>query len=155
MFIDESGFDHQMMKEKAWSQRGQRIIGERAGSERGRTSVIAGLCCGKILAPFYFNGHTDTEVFCTWLERVLLPELHTGQVVVLDNASFHAKKRTEEILAKKGCQALFMAPYSPDLNPIEHYWAWCKNRIKSMWQSEKSFYEKLEMVLCAKYTISI
>lgn len=144
-----------MIKEKAWSLRGQKIIGERSGSARGRTSVLAGLCCGKLMAPFYFNGHTDTEVFCAWLEEVLLPELRPGQVVVLDNASFHAKKRTEEIVKKKGCKVLFMSPYSPDLNPIEQYWAWCKNKVKSMWKSEMSFYQKLEMALCMRYRISI
>jgi len=64
VFIDESGFDHQMIKEYAWSPKGQKIIGEKSGSARGRTSVIAGLCCGTILGAFYFNGYTDTNVFC-------------------------------------------------------------------------------------------
>ena len=155
MFIDESGFDHQMIKESCWSPRGKKVIGERSGSARGRTSVIGGLCCGKAIGMFYFNGHTDTEVFCTWLEKILLPELKEGQVVVLDNASFHPKTRTEDILKKKGCKTLFMSPYSPDLNPIEQYWGWCKGKIKSMWQSDMSFYEKLEKVLCMKYRISI
>ena len=140
-----------MIKEYAWSPKGQKVIGEKSGSARGRTSVIAGLCCGKILAPVYFNGYTDTNVFCTWLEFSLLPELNEGQVVVLDNASFHPKKRTAEILAKKGCKVLYMSPYSPDLNPIEQYWAWCKQKIKNMWQMEISFYEKLDVVLCAEY----
>lgn len=140
-----------MIKEYAWSPKGQKVIGEKSGSERGRTSVIAGLCCGKILAPVYFNTYTDTKVFCQWLEKSLLPELISGQVVVLDNASFHPKKRTAEILAQKGCKALFMSPYSPDLNPIEQYWAWCKQKVKSMWQSDLSFYQKLDIVLCAKY----
>ena len=144
-----------MIKEKAWSPKGVKVLGEKSGSARGRTSVIAGLCCGKILAPFYFNGHTDTGVFCTWLEKVLLTELRTGQVVVLDNASFHPKVKTAEILAKKGCKTLFMSPYSPDLNPIEQYWAWCKGKIKKMWKSELSFYKKLEIVLCMNYRISI
>lgn len=45
---------------------------------------------------------------------------------MLDNASFHPKERTAEVLAKKGCKVLFMPPYSPDLNPIEQYWSWCK-----------------------------
>ena len=151
MFIDESGFNHQMVKERCWSSRGHKIIGEKAGARRGRTSVIAGLCCGKILAPFYFNGHTDSVVFCAWLEQVLLPELRVGQVVILDNASFHSKKKTAEILAKKGCEALFMSPYSPDLNPIEQYWAWCKNKIKNMWQIEMDFSKKLDEVLCLQY----
>lgn len=155
VFIDESGFDHQMIKERCWCPKGQKIIGEKAGGSRGRTSVIAGLCVGKIKAPCYFNGHTDTVVFCAWLEQMLLPELTPGQVVVIDNASFHPKKKTAEILARKGCFALFLPPYSPDLNPIEQYWAWCKNKIKSMWQMDMTFYKKLDVVLTAKYGISI
>jgi len=51
-------------------------------------------------------------------------------VVILDNASFHKSKTTLEIVAQAGCEVLFLPPYSPDLNPIEKFWANFKKRVK-------------------------
>jgi transposase len=57
------------------------------------------------------------------LEKILCPELRPGQVVIMDNASFHKSPRIRKIIENVGCQLLYLPPYSPDLNPIEHYWA--------------------------------
>jgi transposase len=80
-----------------------------------------------------FNGSCNTELFNSWVENFLIKELNPGQVVVMDNASFHKSQRTKELIASVGCRILFLPPYSPDLNPIEKFWAnmkrWIKNRI--------------------------
>jgi transposase len=51
----------------------------------------------------------------------------------MDNASFHKSKKTRELIASVGCKVIFLLPYSPDLNPIEKFWAnmkrWIKNNI--------------------------
>jgi transposase len=55
--------------------------------------------------------------------------------VVMDNASFHKSQRTKELIESVGCKLIFLPPYSPDLSPIEKFWAnmkrWIKNRICS------------------------
>jgi transposase len=58
--------------------------------------------------------------------------LKTGQIVVMDNYCIHKGVETQEIITKAGCEILFLAPYSPDLNPIENYWAVLKSRIKKI-----------------------
>ncbi len=58
-------------------------------------------------------------VFETWLESCLLPLLEAGQVVVMDNATFHKGGRIEQLIQDAGCQLLYLPPYSPDLNKIE------------------------------------
>jgi hypothetical protein len=70
--------------------------------------------------PFYFDDYTNTDNFCIWLEKILCPELRPGQVVIMDNASFHKSPRIRKIIENVGCQLLYLPPYSPDLNPIEH-----------------------------------
>lgn len=53
----------------------------------------------------------------------MIPELKAGQVLIMDNATFHKSQATDELIKKAGCEILFLPPYSPDLNPIETFWA--------------------------------
>ena len=84
----------------------------------------------KSIAPFVFNGTCNTELFNNWVEQFLIKELTAGQVVVLDNATFHKSKKTKELIESVGCRVIFLLPYSPDLNPIEKFWANMKKWIK-------------------------
>jgi transposase len=86
-----------------------------------------------------FEGTCDTVLFNTWLEKVLIPNLKPGQVLILDNASFHKSKKSKELVEKAGCKMLFLPPYSPDLNPIEKCWANMKNRMRELLPKLKNF----------------
>jgi transposase len=48
----------------------------------------------------------------------------------MDNATFHKSKKTKELIESVGCRILFLPPYSPDLNPIEIFWANLKHKIR-------------------------
>lgn len=119
-------------KEYAWSEIGHSIQGKRSGKTYKRVNIIGALNQGKCLAPFTFYGSCNTEIFNLWLEKVLVAELIPGQLVILDNASFHKSKRTREIIESAGCRVIFLPPYSPDLNPIEKFWAKMKKWIRNM-----------------------
>ena len=75
-----------------------------------------------------FEGTCNTEVFNQWLEQMLWPELTAGSVMVLDKATFHTSKRTQELVEQVGCVLLFVAPCWPDLNPMEKLGANLKRR---------------------------
>ncbi len=64
-------------------------------------------------------GGTTKEVFEAYVERVLASALEEGQVVVLDNLAAHKGERVRELVEGRGCELLFVPPYSPDYNPIE------------------------------------
>ena len=70
-----------------------------------------------------FNGSCNTELFEAWIEQFLIKELKPGQVVIMDNTSFHKSKKTKSLIESVGCKLVFLPPYSPDLNPIEKFWA--------------------------------
>lgn len=77
-----------------------------------------------------FKGTCNTQLFEIWAQKILIPELKKGQIVIMDNATFHKSERTKNLIEGAGCQLLFLPPYSPDLNPIEQFWAWFKGQIR-------------------------
>lgn len=88
-------------------------------------------CIGKAFEePFLFEGPCNAEVFNGWLERQLGPRLNENHVVMMDNAAFHKSQTTAALIHRTGAALLFLPPYSPDLNPIEHAFA----AIKKNWQ---------------------
>ena len=76
------------------------------------------------------EGSTTREVFEAYLERVLVPSLRPGQVVVMDNLTAHKGGRVRELIAGKGCELLYLPPYSPDFNPIEEAFAKLKALLR-------------------------
>jgi len=65
------------------------------------------------------EGGVNKAVFEAYVERVLAPSLKAGQVVVTDNLSAHKSEEARELIEARGCELLFLPPYSPDYNPIE------------------------------------
>jgi len=144
VYVDESGIDHSYYRQDARSPRGSKVYGDISGNRVTRTTLIAGYVKGGFIAPFRFKGYTNTTVFNQWVESCLLPDLTPGQVVILDNASFHKSRRTIELIESVGCRVLFQPPYSPDLNKIEPMWANIKQRLKSYYDHKKNFYQNLD-----------
>ena len=138
VYVDESGIDSYVSNSYGWSLRGSPVYGEVSGKRYARESFIAGLCGKKLLAPMCYKGTCNTQLFNTWVEKCLVPELKPGQVVVLDNASFHKSENTKKLIENAGCKIIFLPPYSPDLNPIETFWANLKDKIKKIVQEFKS-----------------
>ena len=68
--------------------------------------------------------------FLKWLKTVLLPRLSAGDVVVMDNLPAHKDPAVVEACEARGIRALYLPPYSPDLNPIEPGWALQKQYVR-------------------------
>ena len=104
---------------------------------------------GKIsLAPFGYHGTCDAKLFNFWLEKFLVPLLKPGQIVIMDNASIHKTNTTQSIINKAGCKLLFLPPYSPDLNPIEHLWSNLKRKLRNILHK----FSSLQDALCACFS---
>jgi transposase len=82
-----------------------------------------------------------------WLETSLLPTLVKGQVVVMDNATFHKGDRIQELIQSVGCRLLYLPPYSPDFNKIEQCWSWLKSRIRKQLDQFDCLRDVIEDVL--------
>jgi transposase len=108
----------------------RRSAEKKKGRAAEKMNIIAGMSNGKIVAPLIYNYNTDALFFNTWLEHHLIPELQEQSVIIADNASFHKTKKAIEIVEKYGHKLIFLPSYSPDLNPIEKFWAALKAKIR-------------------------
>jgi len=132
VYVDETGIDQYLHRPYARSLRGCPVFGEISGKRYKRTSLVAGLCMKRITAPLQYSGTMDSVLFEFWFETMLLPCLEAGNVIVMDNARFHRKSVLSELAGRAGVHLLFLPPYSPDLNPIECFWAWLKDRLRKI-----------------------
>ena len=82
-------------------------------------------------ATMVIEGATDTEVFRAYVRKVLVPTLRPGDIVVMDNLTPHKSARTIALIEAAGASALFLPPYSPDLNPIELMWSKVKAALRA------------------------
>lgn len=112
-----------------------------------RYNITAALNLNLLFAPFLFEGYSNAIVYETYVERILAPALKPGMVVVIDNARFHKSKKIIALIEAVNCKIIFLPPYSPDFNPIEHYWAAIKNAIRKSAENAKDFYEATVRVL--------
>ena len=135
-----------MTEEYGWSLRGVPICGEKKGRATEKINIIAGMAGDEIIAPLICNYNTDALFFNVWLEKHLIPELPERSLLVIDNASFHKTKKTKEIVEKYGHRLLFLPSYSPDLNPIEKFWASLKAKIKSIIDNYDSLWDCVEEI---------
>ena len=150
--MDETGFDAPLIRKYGYAKRGQRLYGEQTGKRFARTSLIAGLKNGKALAPMEFKGYCNTEVVMTWVKEMLVPCLSKGDVVIWDNATFYKSSRIAEAFEDAGIGLLFLPAYSPDLNPIEQFWAWLKSWIRALNDSTLHISQALTKVFGNYYT---
>ena len=72
-----------------------------------------------LIAPFVLDGPINRDAFETYVEKVLVPELRPGDVVIMDNLSSHKGPAVREMIEAAGARLLYLPPYSPDFNPIE------------------------------------
>jgi len=72
----------------------------------------------------------EHSLFERWFSQCLLPNLPGHAVIIMDNASFHRKRKLNILAQKANRSLLFLPPYSPELNPIEHFWNWLKGRLR-------------------------
>ena len=126
VYIDESGFAHDMPRTHGYSDKGKRCYGTHDWGAKGRTNAIGALIGSTIIAIGLITGSVNTSVFTSWVEQILLPELPKRSVIVMDNASFHKGSDMQKMLGDAGHTLLYLPPYSPDLNPIEKKWAQAK-----------------------------
>ena len=77
----------------------------------------------KVFGPLTFEGCCNRDLFEVWLSQSLIPQLEPGDIIIVDNATFHKGESIRELVEDAGCEIWYLPAYSPDLNKIENWWS--------------------------------
>jgi len=138
-YVDETGIDTYLCRQYGYAQKGELVRARIPGRKYARTGIVAAKLGNTVIAAKKYKGTMNHKLFEDWFENMLLPELPKDTVIVMDNASFHRKKQLKQIAKDHGYRLVFLPPYSPELNPIEHFWAWLKRKLRKILPDFDSF----------------
>jgi transposase len=132
VFVDEMSTYTSLAPLYAYSPHGKRASYKVPRNRGKNTTLLASIGCGGMGPSMAFEGSTTREVFEAYIEYFLAPVLRSGQVVMMDNLSAHKGERVRELIEKRGCELLYLPPYSPDLNPIEEAFSKVKALLRKV-----------------------
>lgn len=130
VFVDECGSHTSLAPVYGYSPRGERVYSEVPRNRGPNTTLLASMSIKGMGECLAVEGATTKAVFEAYLERVLAPSLRAGQVVVMDNLASHKGERVRELIESRGCELIYLPPYSPDLNPIEEAFSKIKGLLR-------------------------
>jgi transposase len=130
VFIDEMGTNTSLSPRYAYSPKGRRAYAQLPRNLGANTTLLASMSLEGMGPCLAVEGATTATVFEAYVEKVLAPSLRRGQIVVVDNLGAHKGARVRELLEERGCQLLYLPPYSPDFNPIEEAFSKLKGALR-------------------------
>ena len=113
---------------------GERAVGKAPHSNRKNLTVCGAIALDGVRALMAYEGGTTREAFLYFVRNALVPALRRGDVVVMDNLSSHYCEGVREAIEAAGASLLYLPPYSPELNPIEHTWS----KLKALLRREEA-----------------
>ena len=159
VFIDETWASTAMARRHGRCPIGERL---RMGVPFGHwktTTLVAGLRASGLVAPFVLDRAINRRAFERYVQRVLVPDLRHGDVVIMDNLSSHKGPAVRQMIEAAGAHLLYLPPYSPDFNPIEQAFAKLKaglrkaaqRTVDGLWQTIGSLLDTFTPDECQNY----
>jgi transposase len=144
---------------RGWGPRGERLAAKVPHGHWKTLTFIAALRHDRVDAPFVIDGPINRELFTLYVETVLAPTLHEGDIVILDNLGSHKGKAARQAVRAKRAHLIFLPPYSPDLNPIEQLFAKLKHFMRkaqerdheATWRKVGELLDLVSPIECANY----
>lgn len=131
VFIDETWTKTNMAPLRGWAPRGQRLKAKVPHGRWQTMTFLAALRHDRITAPWFIDGPINGEAFQLYVEKVLVPTLRPGDIVIMDNLGSHKGKAVRRAIRAAGARLFFLPKYSPDLNPIEQFFAKFKHWLRN------------------------
>lgn len=131
VFLDEFGINTRMSRLYGRAQGGARAIGKVPGNYGQSTSVISTLGLRGVLATMSIDGSIDAQVFDAFIEKMLVPRLKHGDIVLMDRLKVHLSQRVKQLISLANASIMLLPPYSPDFSPIENLISKVKEFLRS------------------------
>lgn len=148
--MDEMGTNTSLSPLYAYSPKGRRAYTQVPRNRGANTTLLASMSLEGMGPCLAVEGATTATIFEAYIEKVLAPSLRRGQMVVVDNLSAHKGERVRKLIEEKGCQLLFLPPYSPDFNPIEEAFSKIKGLLrKAQARTRSALIEALGVAISA------
>ena len=159
VFIDETWTKTNMAPLRGWSPRGQRLMAKVPHGRWTTMTFLAALLHDCVDAPWLIDGPINGDSFRLYIDKVLIPTLRPGDIVIMDNLGSHRSSAVRHALRAAGAKLFFLPKYSPDLNPIEMLFSKLKHGLrKAAKRSEQAVYNAIASLLptvssiqCANY----
>ncbi|KAG1052738.1 hypothetical protein G6F43_005137 [Rhizopus delemar] len=148
VFLDESAFDINMKRSRAWSNKGTRAIVTRPTTRANTTFILGAISASGLItvgvkkprpakkrkADGYISSGTVTGHYISFLKTTLdemdkHPHMK-GYHIVMDNAPIHTHENIKKYIEYRGYKCVYLPTYFPELNPIEQFWAVAKSKVK-------------------------
>jgi transposase len=110
--------------------RGQRLVASVPHGHWKTSTFLAALRQDRITAPCVIDGAINGETFRAYVEQFLAPTLAPGDIVIMDNLGSHKVAGVRQAIEATGATLCYLPPYSPDLNPIEQFFAKLKALLR-------------------------
>jgi transposase len=130
VFLDESGTHTSLTRLYGRTFDGQRLVDATPQAHWSTTTLLSAMRLDGAVAAVTVPGATDGDVFTTYVQQALVPELRPGDIVVMDNLAPHKLASILPALAAAGAEVRYLPPYSPDFNPIEKMWSKIKAYLR-------------------------
>lgn len=101
----------------------QRAFGKCPKGKHKNLTVVGAVALDGVRALMAYEGGTTREAFLRFVSEALVPSLKQGDTVVMDNLRAHYTDGVKDQIEAVGATAIYLPPYSPELNPIEHAWS--------------------------------
>lgn len=115
---------------RGWAPLGERLQTKVPHGHWKTMTFLAALRHDRVDAPCVFDGPINGERFQLYVEKMLVPTLKPGDIVVMDNLGSHRSKAVRQAIRQAGAKLFFLPKYSPDLNPIEQLFAKLKHCLR-------------------------
>lgn len=132
VFLDESGVNTDMSRRYGRAIGGERSVDKAPLNTPANTTILSSVKLNGETAYTIYSGGTTREKFLDYLRNTLIPTLHEGNIVVMDNMRTHHIKEVRVLLQEAGMKLLYLPAYSPDLNPIENMWSKIKAILRML-----------------------
>ena len=121
IFLDETWATTNMARSHGRARRGERLVAPVPSGHWHTTTFLCGLRQDGLVAPLVLDGAINGDAFLAYVEQMLCPTLHPGDIVICDNLASH--KVSGVIIHRRIFRDFFtfrpsataqLAPYRPE-----------------------------------------